>query len=107
MSIFDERKSSAETKYILDAAKEFKAQARRNKQLGLWAAEQMGLKADEREAFAQKVIVADMEEAGDDDVFRFVQGQFRERNVPVSDDVLRAKMDEMLYEVRKALAEED
>ena len=107
MSTFDERKSSAETKYVLDAAKEFKAQARRNKQLGLWAAEQMGLKADEREAFAQKVIVADMEEAGDDDVFRFVQGQFRERGVGVTDEALRAKMDEMLYEVRKALAEED
>ena len=107
MSTFDERKNSAETRYVLDAAKEFKAQARRNKQLGLWAAEQMGLPSAEREGFAQKVIVADMEEAGDDDVFRFVQGQFKERGVPVSDETLRSKMDEILFEVRKALAEED
>ena len=106
MGIFDDRKSSAESQFVLDAAKEFKAQARRNKQLGLWAAERMGLQPAEREAFAQSVVVADMEEAGDDDVFRFVQGKFRERKVDVSDDDLRAKMDELLYEVRKAIAEE-
>ena len=107
MSIFDDRKNSAETRFVLDAAKEFKAQARRNKALGLWAAEQMGLKAEEREAYATKVIVADMEEAGDDDVFRFVQKDFRERGVQVDDAALRAKMDELLFEARKALSEED
>lgn len=107
MGIFDDRQSSAETKFVLDSTKEFKAQARRNKMLGLWAAEQMGLKAEEHDAYAQSVIVADMEEAGDDDVLRKVSRDFAERGVKIDDDALRAKMDEMLYEVRRQVAEED
>jgi len=106
MSIFDKREKSAETKFVLDAAKEFQAQARRNKALGLWAAEQMGMKADEREPYAQSVIVADMEEAGDDDVFRKVWGDFQARGVSVDEAGLRAKMDEILFEVRRELAGE-
>ena len=106
MSLFDNREKAAEAQFVLDAATEFKAQARRNKALGLWAAERMGLKTEEREAYAKSVIVADMEEAGDDDVFRFIQKDFRERGVAVSDEELRAKMVELLFEARRGLSEE-
>ena len=106
MSIFEKREKSAETKFVLDAAKEFQAQARRNKLLGLWAAERMGLKAEEREPYAQAVIVADMEEAGDEDVFRKVWGDFQQRGVKVEEAELRAKMEEILFEVRRDLAGE-
>ena len=105
MTMFDNRKKSAETQFALDSATEFKAQARRNKQLGLWAAEQMGLKPEERESYATSVVVADMEEPGDDDVFRFVRKDFHERGVNVTDEALRAKMDELLFEARKGLSE--
>ena len=106
MSIFEKREKSAETKFVLDAAKEFQAQAKRNKLLGLWAAERMGLKAEERDPYAQAVIVADMEEAGDEDVFRKVWGDFQQRGVKVEEAELRAKMEEILFEVRRELAGE-
>ena len=107
MGIFDDRQNASEKRFVLDSAKEFKAQARRNKMLGLWAAERMGLKTEEREPFAQKVIVADMEEAGDEDVFRFVMNALSERQTGVREEELRAKMDELLFEARKGVAEED
>ena len=67
MSGFDDRQAKAETKFVMDAAKEFKAEAKRNKALGYWAAEILG---NDPEKYALEVIMADMEEAGDDDVFR-------------------------------------
>lgn len=104
MGIFDKREKSAETQFVLDASKEFQAQARRNKALGLWAAEQMGMKTEEREPYAQSVIVADMEEAGDEDVFRKVWGDFQARGVSVDEAGLRAKMDELLFAARRDVA---
>ena len=104
MGIFDDRQNNAEARYVLDAQTEFKAQARRNKRLGLWAAEQMGLPPGERDAYAQSVIVADMEEAGDDDVLRKVSGDFRQRGVKVTDAQLREHMDKLLGEVRRELS---
>ena len=105
MGIFDDRQNSAEARFVLDAQTEFKAQARRNKQLGLWAAEQMGLPPAERDAYAQSVIIADMEEAGDDDVLRKVSSDFRQRGVKVTDEELRAHMDKLLMDVRRELSE--
>ena len=105
MGIFDDRQSSAESKFVLDAQTEFKAQARRNKQLGLWAAEQMGLPPGERDAYAQSAIIADMEEAGDDDVLRKVSGDFRQRGVKITDEQLREHMDKLLMDVRRELSE--
>ena len=70
MSSFDERGNAQETKFVLDAAQEFKAEAKRNKALGHWAADLMGKSEAEAEKYALEVIIADMEEAGDDDVFR-------------------------------------
>jgi len=92
MSGFDDRKKSQEAKFAFDAEKKFKAEARRNKLLGIWAAELLGLTGDEANAYAAEVVAADFQEAGDEDVFRKVSADLRARNVAVSDDELRAKM---------------
>ncbi len=74
MSSFDDREHAFENKYAHDAEMQFKAEARRNKLLGLWAAELMGKPADEAAEYAREVIKADFEEAGDEDVYRKVSG---------------------------------
>jgi len=90
MSSFDERKNANETKFVMDAAKEFKAEARRNKKLGHWAAELMGL--EDAEKYALAVIAADMEEAGDEDIFRKLRKDLDAANVELSDEALREQM---------------
>ncbi|MGD9800854.1 MAG: DUF1476 domain-containing protein, partial [Parvularculaceae bacterium] len=73
MTTFDDRKDSFEKKFAHDEALRFKAEARRNKMLGQWAAGLMGLTGEKAEEYAKSVIRADFEEAGDDDVFRKVK----------------------------------
>ncbi|MEP3891696.1 MAG: DUF1476 domain-containing protein [Hellea sp.] len=92
MSGFDERKDMAETKYVMDAANEFKAEAKRNKALGHWAAGLMGKTEAEADKYALEVIMADMEEAGDDDVFRKLKTDLNAANSDVSDQGIRDKM---------------
>ena len=70
MTTFDKREEGFEKKFAHDEELRFKANARRNKLLGLWAAEKLGLSGAEADAYAKEVVVADFEEAGDDDVFR-------------------------------------
>ena len=96
MSTFDDREKGFENKYAHDEQLMFKAAARRNKLLGLWAAELMGLSGDEAEAYAKEVVVADLEEAGDDDVFRKVRADFDAKQVDQSDHQLRRTMDELM-----------
>ena len=98
MSGFDDRQAASETKFILDAAKEFKAEAKRNKALGYWAAEFVGKDA---EKYALEVIVADMEEAGDDDVFRKLKKDLNAANSDLSDQAIRDKMAECLAAARE------
>lgn len=93
MASMDERAEGFEKKFAHDAELKFKAEARRNKLLGHWAAEKMGRDVDE---YAREVIRADFEEAGDEDVFRKVRADFDAAQVSVSDDELRAKMRELL-----------
>lgn len=102
MSAFDDRKNAAEKKFALDAEQEFKAQARRNKLLGHWAADLIG--RDDKDAYATEVITADFEEAGDDDVFRKVRKDLTAAGTDVSDSALRAKMDELLEVAREQVA---
>lgn len=97
MANFNERERSEEKKFQLSQELEFKAQARRNKLLGLWAAGLMGHSADAAEAYAKTVVASDFEEAGDDDVFRKVKGDLGGK---VSDADLRVKMAELLAEAR-------
>lgn len=92
MSTFDERSNAQETKFVLDAAKEFKAEAKRNKALGHWAAGLMGKADAEVEKYALEVIMADMEEAGDDDVFRKLRADLTAANCDISDAAIRDRM---------------
>lgn len=94
MSSMEDRERGFENKFAHDAELKFKAEARRNKLLGEWAAKKLG--RDDADAYAQEVILADFEEVGDEDVFRKVRGDFDAKGVTVSDDELRAKMQELL-----------
>jgi len=96
MSGFDKRKEGFESKFAHDEQLKFKAEARRNKLLGLWAANLMGMSADEAAGYAKEVIKADFEEAGDEDVFRKVRKDFDDKGVDQSDHQLRRTMDELM-----------
>ncbi len=103
MSSFDEREKAHENRYAREQELEFKANARRNKMLGLWAAEKLGLSGDEAERYAGEVIAADLEEAGDEDVFRKVRKDFDAKGVAVSDVELRHEMTRLLDQARAAV----
>ncbi len=99
MSTFDKRQEGFEKKFALDEEQKFKATARRNRKLGAWVAEKIGLSGAEAEAYAKSVVAADFEEAGDDDVFRKVRGDLDAKGQQgVSDADIRAKMDTLLAE---------
>jgi len=92
----DDRKKGFENKFAHDEELRFKATARRNKLLGLWAAEKMGLSGTEAESYAKEVVAADFEEAGDDDVVRKVLGDLKAKNVDQSEHQVRRTMDELM-----------
>ena len=85
MSTFDKREEGFEKKFALDEEQKFKAEARRNKLLGLWAAEKLGMTGDAATAYAKEVVAADFEEAGDDDVLRKVMGDLAAKGVAVTE----------------------
>ena len=106
MSGFDDRKKGQEAKFAHDAELRFKAEARRNKLLGLWAAEHMGLSEEHAKEYAAEVVAADFEEAGDEDVFRKIAGDLKAKGSSVSDDMIRKKMVELVQTARdQVLAE--
>jgi len=96
MSSFDDREKAFENKFAHDEELKFKATARRNKLLGLWAAEQMGLSGEEAQAYAKEVVKADFEEPGDEDVFRKIRRDFDAKGVSLSDHDIRTKMQELM-----------
>ncbi len=96
MSSFDKRAEGFEKKFAHDEELRFKASARRNKLLGLWAAEKLGKTGAEADAYAKEVISADFEEAGDDDVFRKVQADLTAGGVEQSEHQIRRTMDELM-----------
>ena len=98
MSSFDRRGETYENKFAHDEETRFKAMARRNKLLGLWAAGLMGLSGAEAEAYAQEVVAADFEEAGEEDVFRKVRRDLDEKGVEQSDHQIRRSMAEFMEE---------
>ena len=95
MTTFDDREKGFESKFALDQDQEFRAMARRNKLLGLWAAEKMGLSPDSAEDYAKAVVRADFEQPGEEDVFRKIAGDFKGSGMTVSDSEIRSKMDEL------------
>jgi hypothetical protein len=96
MTNFEDREKGFERKFALDEELKFKATARRNRLLGLWAAEQMGLSGDEAQSYAREVIKADLAEPGDEDVFRKIRGDFDAKGVGQSDHQIRRQMTELM-----------
>lgn len=96
MTSFDDREKAYEKKFAHDAELQFKASARRNKLLGVWAAEKMGMTGDDVEAYAKSVVLSDLEEPGDEDVFRKVRGDFDDASIEQSDHQIRRTMDELM-----------
>jgi len=96
MSDMDKRGDAFENKFAHDAELHFKAEARRNKLLGQWAAEQLGKSGADLEEYAKEVVRSDFEEPGEEDVFRKVREDFDKAGVAKSDDDIRAAMAELL-----------
>ena len=96
MSDLNDREKGFERKFAFDEELRFKATARRNKLLGLWAAEKLGKSGADAEAYAKEVIVVDIEEAGDHDVFRKVKADFDAAGVAQSEHQIRRTMDELM-----------
>ena len=106
MTTFNDRENAFENLYAHDAQMQFKAEARRNKLLGLWAADLMGITGDAAAAYAKTVVIADLEEAGDEDVIRKVVADFANKAVAVSDADLRRKLQECLTEAKEQIIAE-
>ncbi|WP_341898421.1 DUF1476 domain-containing protein [Ferrovibrio terrae] len=104
MTTFDDRKDAFEKKHAHDEELAFKATARRNKLLGLWIAEQIGLSGEAADAYAKEVVAADFEEAGDADVIRKVQADLKAKNVEISDHRLVAKLAELMDVATKQIS---
>ena len=102
MTTFDKREEGFEKQFAHDEELKFKATSRRNKLLGLWAAEKLGRKGTDAETYAKEVVMADFEESGDDDVFRKVRKDLDGKGVTVSDPDLRRTMVDLM---EKAIAE--
>jgi hypothetical protein len=96
MTMFDKREEGFEKKFALDEELKFKADARRNKLLGLWVAEQLGLSGVAAAAYAKDVVAADFEEAGDHDVIHKVTADLAANGITISDTALGAKMAELM-----------
>ncbi|WP_300030547.1 DUF1476 domain-containing protein [uncultured Roseobacter sp.] len=103
MSTFDDRENAFENKYAHDAEMQFKAEARRNKLLGLWAAGLLGKSGDEADAYAKEVIKSDFEEAGDEDVYRKVSGDLGSH---ADEQTIRSKMAELMAEAKAQIMNE-
>jgi len=106
MTQFKDREKGFEAKFAQEEEREFKALARRNRLLGLWAADQMGYFGDAAEAYAQEVVKADFEEAGQEDVYRKVKGDLAAKGMDISEHRVRRKMDELLATARQQVAKE-
>ena len=96
MSDFKKREKGEETKFAMDQETQFKVEARRNKLLGLWAADLMGLNDDAAQNYAMDVVKADLEEVGEEDVFRKIRADFDAKNIEQSDQQIRRTMEELM-----------
>jgi hypothetical protein len=106
MSSFNDREKGFEKKFERDQEAVFKVNARRNKLLGAWAAEKLGLAGDDAEAYAKSVVVADFDKPGDDDVLQKVLGDLTAKGVAVTDRDVRKQMDALLAVARDQIAKQ-
>ena len=105
MTTFDNREQAFENRFAHDAELQFKITARRNKLVGQWAAEKMGLTPEETTAYATSVVQADFEEAGIEDVVRKLLGDLTSAGVEADDAMIRAALDEKMIEARRQFIE--
>lgn len=103
MSDFSDREKGFERKFAMDEELRFKANARRNKLLGLWAAEKLGKSGDDAEAYAKEVVISDFQAAGDDDVLAKVKADFDAAGVEQSEHQIRRTMDELMAQAVEQL----
>ncbi len=103
---FQDREKAFEDKFKHDSELQFKVEVRRNKLLGLWVAELLGLKGEEADAYAREVISSDFEEVGDQDVVRKVMADIEAKNVELSEHRLRKKMDDLFETAKKQVMTE-
>lgn len=103
MTNFNDRERGEEAKYAFDEENAFKIAARRNKLLGQWAAEKMGLTPEETDSYAKAVVQADFEEAGDGDVIRKVLGDLTGAGIEIDEAGVRAALEEKSIEARRQL----
>ena len=106
MNTFDDRKNAAEAKFKHDQEFQFKVIARRNKLLGLWAAERMGIAGEDAEAYAKQVVMSDFDEPGDDDVLRKVLGDLTQKGIDADARSVRSQMERLLDEAKSQLTAE-
>ena len=96
MTTFDKREAGYEKKFAHDEELRFKATIRRNKLLGIWAAEKLGMSGADADSYAKEVVASDFEEAGDDDVVRKLVADFKAKDVAQSEQNIRAAMSELM-----------
>lgn len=106
MTDFKDRETAFETKFARDEEMQFRVTARRNRLLGQWAAEKMGLTSEETDAYAKEVVAADFEEAGDEDVIRKLLGDLTSAGVDMDDAAIRTALSEKMVEARRQFIEE-
>ena len=106
MATFDNREKAFEKKFEHDQQLQFRAEVRRNKLMGLWAAGLMGLTGADAEAYAREVIDADFEEPGPEDVIRKIKGDFEAKGVDKSDHQIRRQLDECMDVAREQIMSE-
>jgi hypothetical protein len=106
MSTFDERQKGFEKKFEKDQELQFKATARRNRLLGLWAAEMIGLKGEAADAYAKDIVKADFQRPGEDDVVEKVMGDFKTKGVTQSEHQVRRKMEELFAVAKQQIMTE-
>ncbi len=106
MTQFDDREQAYEKEFARNEEFDFKVNARRNKLLGLWAAEKMGLSGDAADAYAKEVIASDFEEAGDEDVYQKVHGDLSTKGVDFSEHQIRREMENLAIKAREQMSAE-
>ena len=105
MTTFDNREQAFENKFARDEEMAFRVTARRNRLLGTWAAQQMGLTSEETDAYGKAVVQADFEEAGDEDVIRKVLGDLTAAGVATDEAAVRQALSDQAVEARRQLME--
>jgi hypothetical protein len=106
MAQFDEREKGEEARFAHNAELQFKAEARRNKLLGIWAAELMSLVGDDARAYAAEVVAADLTVAGEEDVFKKVSTDLKAAGLSVPDAVIRQKMAQLVAVAKEQILTE-